>query len=189
MNSTTQMVAARVKRFRLARGFSQNELSRRSSVAKATLAQLELGRGNPTLETLMSLATHLNVTLTDLLADNDEMAVRIVRRHEGAEVRGDGLQLRCIHRMNMGSALIEIFDMQMQHGVYESPAHAEGVREHVILHEGEARIGPAGAEANLKPGDFMSFSGDCPHSYNCTVDSATATLIVIYAHFPQAPSG
>ena len=72
-------VAANLRRIRTARGLSLNELARQSSVAKATLAQLEAGRGNPTVSTLMSLATHLGVMLTDLITPQAAAVVQVTR--------------------------------------------------------------------------------------------------------------
>ncbi|MFJ8604429.1 helix-turn-helix domain-containing protein [Streptomyces shenzhenensis] len=66
--SVTAQVGGKIRRARLAWGLSLNELSRLASVAKATLAQLERGQGNPTLETLTALATHLGVPLTELFS-------------------------------------------------------------------------------------------------------------------------
>ena len=45
-----------VRRLRLERGLSVVELAARSGVARATLTQLESGRGNPTIETIAALA-------------------------------------------------------------------------------------------------------------------------------------
>ncbi|MFR9804485.1 helix-turn-helix domain-containing protein [Pseudonocardia sp. RS010] len=180
MASSLRVVAARLRAIRQAQGLSINELSKRASVAKATLAQLELGRGNPTLETLMALATHLDVSLTDLLIESDRPLVTVTRSHEGAEVRSDGLRLRCMHRSSNGASLIEVFDMHMRHGTFESQAHAPGVHEDLILHSGEVCVGPVGAMEVLNRGDFISFEGDRPHRYECKSDTAHATLLVRY---------
>ena len=64
-------VAHNVKRLRTAQGLSQAELARQSGIAKATLSQLEVGRGNPTIETLFALSRVLRVPLGALL---DEIA-------------------------------------------------------------------------------------------------------------------
>ena len=63
------VIAANLRRLRTARRMSLATLATRADVAKATLANLEQGRGNPTIETLWSLALGLGVAFSDLLED------------------------------------------------------------------------------------------------------------------------
>src|SRR2546430_15084449 len=62
-----EVIAANLRRLRTARRMSLATLASRADVAKATLANLEQGRGNPTIETLWSLALGLGVAFSDLL--------------------------------------------------------------------------------------------------------------------------
>ncbi|MEP7023772.1 MAG: helix-turn-helix domain-containing protein, partial [Actinomycetota bacterium] len=164
-----------------------NELSRQSSVAKATLAQLELGRGNPTLETLMSLATHLGVPLTDIVTAGESPALQVTRAHEGTVVRDDGLEVRLIHRSTHGQGMQEIYDMQVSLGRYDSPAHGNGVREHLIVHQGELTAGPRDSTVTLTDGDFLSFAADRPHLYESRTPVTKATLMLYYPVPPGRP--
>src|SRR5258705_13163311 len=66
------VIAANLRRLRTARRMSLATLATRADVAKATLANLEQGRGNPTIETLWSLALGLGVAFSDLLEDRRE---------------------------------------------------------------------------------------------------------------------
>jgi transcriptional regulator with XRE-family HTH domain len=180
VTDTVGAVAANIRRLRLSRGLSLSELSRQSSVAKATLAQLELGRGNPTLETLMSLATHLGVPLTDIVTAGEGPALQVTRASEGTIVRGDGLAVRLMHRSAVGQGMQEIYDMHVSRGRYDSPAHGQGVREHLIVHQGELTAGPRDAAVTLADGDFLSFSADRPHLYESRTAVARATLLLWY---------
>jgi transcriptional regulator with XRE-family HTH domain len=173
-------VAANLRRIRTARGLSLNELARQSSVAKATLAQLEAGRGNPTVSTLMSLATHLGVMLTDLITPQTAAVVQVTRAGEGTVVRGDGLDVRLVHCSTGPDAMQEIYDMRMTRGQYDSPAHGTGVREHLFVHRGRLEAGPAGETATLGPGDFIAFPADRPHLYRSLTADTQAVLILRY---------
>src|SRR6201985_2854493 len=64
-----EVIAANLRRLRTARRMSLATLASRADVAKATLANLEQARGNPTIETLWSLALGLGVAFSDLLED------------------------------------------------------------------------------------------------------------------------
>jgi transcriptional regulator with XRE-family HTH domain len=54
-----------VRRVRLARGISLRELDRRSHVGFRFIGELELGKENPSLATIMLLADGLGCELTD----------------------------------------------------------------------------------------------------------------------------
>ena len=79
-----EVIAANLHRLRTARRMSLATLAARADVAKATLANLEQGRGNPTIETLWSLALGLGVAFSDLLEDQRETTSVVVRAQQGA---------------------------------------------------------------------------------------------------------
>src|SRR6201995_6207490 len=83
-----EVIAANLRRLRTARRMSLATLAARADVAKATLANLEQGRGNPTIETLWSLALGLGVAFSDLLEDRRGKTIAVVRAQQGA--RGCG---------------------------------------------------------------------------------------------------
>lgn len=52
------LLSASIRREREKLGLTVTELAKRAGIAKSTLSQLEGGAGNPSLETLWSLAMH-----------------------------------------------------------------------------------------------------------------------------------
>ncbi len=56
-----------IKRLRIQRGITRNTLAIKSSISIRYLAQLESGKGNPTITILKNIAYALNLTLKDLL--------------------------------------------------------------------------------------------------------------------------
>src|ERR671916_3387774 len=96
MDATVKAIAANVRRLRADRGLSAAGLARASGVARATLAELEAGRGNPTVETLYGLASVLGVTLADLLVEAEPPAVQVVRAGEGPQVSRPVLEARLL---------------------------------------------------------------------------------------------
>ena len=56
-----------IKRFRVQRGITRQTLAIKSSISIRYLAELESGRGNPTITILKNIAYALNLTLKDLL--------------------------------------------------------------------------------------------------------------------------
>jgi len=177
-------IAANLRRLRTARRMSLATLAARADVAKATLANLEQGRGNPTIETLWSLALGLGVAFSDLLEDRGESTTVVVRAQQGARVRGstpDGkLDLRLLDRIDCGG-LVEVFEMFLPARTeHLGSPHGSGVVERVYVHEGTITVGPAGESHTLCPGDYARYSGDCPHIYRSADEDCHGMLLVGY---------
>jgi transcriptional regulator with XRE-family HTH domain len=67
MASVTQKVAARIVDFRQKRGMRQEDLAAKARLHRVSLANIERGAKQPTLETLDRIARALGVTLVDLV--------------------------------------------------------------------------------------------------------------------------
>jgi transcriptional regulator with XRE-family HTH domain len=65
-NSPRSVLARNVRRLRLERGISQEELAAEASTRQALVSQVEVGDANPTLDTLARLAQALQVSLAEL---------------------------------------------------------------------------------------------------------------------------
>ncbi len=64
------MLAENIKRYRVEKGLSQEQLAQRASITYSTLAKLESGANqNPTVKTLQQVARALEVTLDDLMKE------------------------------------------------------------------------------------------------------------------------
>src|ERR687886_1714377 len=74
-----EVLAANLRRLRIARHLSLSELARATQISKATLSGVESGRSNPTVETLAALAAALRVTLGELLEEPPAGEVRVTR--------------------------------------------------------------------------------------------------------------
>jgi transcriptional regulator with XRE-family HTH domain len=59
-------LAARIKSLRASKGWSQEKLAERASMQRSYLADLERGRRNPSVRTLVKVASALAVTVPDL---------------------------------------------------------------------------------------------------------------------------
>ncbi len=179
-----EVIATNLHRLRTARRMSLATLAARADVAKATLANLEQGRGNPTIETLWSLALGLGVAFSDLLEDQRETTTVVVRAQQGARVRGSTpggqLDLRLVDRIERGG-LVEVFDLFLPAGTeHLGGPHGSGVVERVFLYTGTITVGPAVDPLTLGPGDYARYSGDRPHVYRSADEDCHGILLVGY---------
>jgi len=159
---------------RLRGNMSALELSRRSGVARNTIAALENGDGNPTLDTLYALADALNVPLSDLL-ETPPQGPQVVRAGEGAHVEGAALEANLLSR----GAGYEIYAIRFHSGAARhAQPHPLGVEEHLHVHSGRVRVGPEDAPVELGPGDYARYSGSVPHIYEALGGEAAGTLVI-----------
>jgi transcriptional regulator with XRE-family HTH domain len=179
-----EVIAANLHRLRTARRMSLATLAARADVAKATLANLEQGRGNPTIETLWSLALGLGVAFSDLLEDRRETSTLIVRAQQGARVRGSTpggkLDLRLLDRIERGG-LVEVFDLFLPAATeHLGTPHGAGVVERLFVYAGTIEVGPAGDPLRLGPGDFARYGADRAHVYRSADADCHGVLLVGY---------
>jgi transcriptional regulator with XRE-family HTH domain len=179
VDDSVKTIAANVRRLRAERGLSAAGLARASGIARATLAELEAGRGNPTVETLYGLASVLGVTLADLLVAAEAPAVEVVRAGEGPQVSGPVLQARLLRQARTERARMEVYELRVLPGrPRRADPHQPGVTEQLLVHAGRLRTGPEQDPVELGPGDFVAFDGSVAHVYEALGEPVIATLVM-----------
>ena len=162
-----------VRRLRLERQLSLGEHARRSDLAKQTLANLESGGGNPTVQTLLAVARALGVGVTWLVTEWGSPI--IVQR--GADAAWDDFPTgrRRTLDQTMGSGQVITAVVELEPGVGQvSPGLAPGTLQHALVLSGSVLAGPVGETHTLLAGDFIRFPGDVPH----ILDAAGCTAVV-----------
>jgi transcriptional regulator with XRE-family HTH domain len=69
-----RLLAQRIKSLRLAQGWTQEEFAERASMQRSYLADLELGRRNPSVRTLVKLANAFGIAVPDLFRSDTSKA-------------------------------------------------------------------------------------------------------------------
>jgi transcriptional regulator with XRE-family HTH domain len=172
-------IAAALRRERERTGMTLSEAARRAGVAKSTLSQLEAGTGNPSIETLWALGVALGVPFSQLV-DPPTPQVRVVRAGERAAIHAD--------RADFSATLLaaggpqtrrDLYTMALEPGsVRAADAHIPGSVEHLVVAAGRLRAGPTDAPIELTAGDYASFRGDIPHSYEALEAGTWAVLMM-----------
>ncbi|WP_307835150.1 helix-turn-helix domain-containing protein [Streptomyces adelaidensis] len=190
MSSGNSVVARNVRLLREQRGLSLAELARQAGLAKQTLSKLEQGTGNPTVDTLFSIATALGVPVTRLVAEREQ--VMTVQR--GADVvwkTHDGFETRALDHV-YGSGVIENYLVRVgpdPDGAGRPTApHPVGTLEHLYVISGRVRVGPADSPVELSTGDFVRYPGDRPHVYQ-SLDGESLVHIVVSVPRVQPGTG
>ena len=172
-------IAQNVRRLRVATGTSLDRLAAASGVGRSTLARLEAGQANPTIETLYAVSDALGVSLGALLEASGGSAVFVQRAADALRVSG-AVEARLVDRLAPGGTA-EILSIRFPAGKRrKAKPHAPGVVEHLLITEGVVEAGPAGSTVVLAAGDFLRFPGDVPHVYAAAGSDAHAVVVMTY---------
>lgn len=67
-----ESLASNIKAYRESRGFTQQQVAEYAGLARSHISSLEQGIGNPSLESLYSIAAALDIDIESLLADDSK---------------------------------------------------------------------------------------------------------------------
>ncbi len=174
LETGAQDIGARIRRLREERGISLSELARRAGVGKATLSGLENGTRNPTLETLWAVTAQLGVPLAVALGTDPALP--------GTTIRGTAVAGVLLEVFEDEKVTYELYRLVIPAGAAQvSPAHHEGVTEHITVFGGTLKVGPADSPLLAGPGEHISWASDVPHTYAAIGDQDVhASLLIRY---------
>jgi transcriptional regulator with XRE-family HTH domain len=181
VDSLVRAVAANVRALRLQAGLTLADLAAAAGLGKSTLAQLESGRANPSVETLWAIAAALRVPFARIV-DEERPSLRVVRATDVPAMRSDeapgwaGRLLAASHRRGT----FDLYALDLEAGaVRHADPHHAGVVEHLVVVVGRLRAGPQSGPVELGPGDLVSFAADVPHVYE-GIETVHAVLLMAY---------
>lgn len=157
-------LARNVLSLRQSRRMTQQGLAKTAGVPRSTVANLESGRGNPSLAVLLKVATALGAPIDELLSPPHAK----VRKWQGkdlvARARGRGVSLRPLIPEPVPAEILELMEFAPGATMAGSP-HLPGTREFFSCLDGQVTIFVAGTAHALTAGDVLGFPGNVPHSY------------------------
>jgi transcriptional regulator with XRE-family HTH domain len=172
-------LATNVRRLRRDRGLTLGALAKLSDVAKATLSKIEGGTANPTLSTISALADAFSTSVEALLAPESPPLI-VVRNGDGVNISDSSIRGRTVHTISEGSLTVEVFDLLVWPKHEEvAVSHGRGSREHILVREGRALIGPLDEAVALDTGDYITFSGSQTHRLQ-SLDGEPARLWLVH---------
>ncbi|MCW3040148.1 MAG: helix-turn-helix protein [Solirubrobacterales bacterium] len=179
-------IGAALRTHRHARGLSVADLARATGLSKTILGRIESGVGNPSVQTLFSIARALDLPLGALLEEPAAPRVRAIPRGTG-----DALALTCGHAFVLHAdgrpRRCELFDLELAGGQdHVSTGHLAGTEEVVVCVRGTLRCGPVGEEVALRAGDTAWFVADGPHRYAAGRDARALNWISYPAAAPAS---
>jgi transcriptional regulator with XRE-family HTH domain len=172
-------VGARIRELRKDRRLSMRALAERSGLSLNAISRIERGESSPTVASLFTLATALQVHIADLFTTVPESSTILVRRNQRLRSRGAGLIMESLG-IGLPGQILEPFLMTIDAGaeVVDIPCSHPG-EEFVHCIEGEIEYQVDDAWYRLEAGDSLLFQAKLPHRYrNTSLQSAIVLLIL-----------
>jgi transcriptional regulator with XRE-family HTH domain len=164
-DDTAAHLARNLASLRRSRSLTQDQLAKAASVPRSTIANLESGSGNPSLQVLVKVARALGSPIDELLSP-PRAKVRKYAKGEIPELRraGRGVVMRPLVPEPTPEELLALMELD-EDGVMGGTPHLPGTREYFTLLDGHVEIVIAGTRFEVKPGEVLAFPGNVPHSY------------------------
>jgi transcriptional regulator with XRE-family HTH domain len=174
-------LGARVRAGRRQKGWTLDELARRSNLSKSYLSRIEDGDRHPSIAALLSIARACSISLASLVGDDQPVLPGVVVRGIEAPVsQGNGLTYQVLTSGGRPTA--------MQPVRISVPADRAG--DELYRHEGEewlyvlsgTLILTLGSEEyRLDPGDSAHFDAGIPHRLNALNGRDVEAILVASA--------
>ncbi|MDK0518129.1 XRE family transcriptional regulator [Streptomyces sp. ML-6] len=168
--SVDARLATRLGGLRAERGWSLDELSRRSGVSRSTLSRLERGELSPTAALLNTLCTVYGRTMSRLLLEVEAEAPQLVPAGRQPVWRDEasGFVRRSVSPPHAGLRA-EVVEGTLGAGAaiaYED-APVPGMEQHVWVLEGTVEITVDGTAHTVRSGDCLRFRLHGPSHFHC----------------------
>jgi transcriptional regulator with XRE-family HTH domain len=181
--SDVSVVGRNVRRLRTERQLSLGALATRAGLAKQTLANLESGRGNPTVETMLSVSRALGVGPTWLLTEWGSPVV-VQRGGNAAWLDGPGGRRRSLDQI-FGTGEVVTALLELAAPATTAEPLSPGTLLHAYVISGRVLAGTLDDQHRLTAGDFIRFPADVPHLLGASSGTAVAHVVTTVPQVQQ----
>lgn len=166
-NHLFHAMSENVRRFRLARGWSQQELGDRSKVSRTMIVRIESGEGNVSLATLGRIALAFGVPFTEIVQDQpkEEPTGLESRRIQVWQGGRPGTRVTLLESF-VGQRMMDFFEMRLAPGDrYQGEPDLPGTRELVYVVAGTLTLEHEDGTRVLKARDSLVFVSDRQYAF------------------------
>lgn len=181
MDDLTARIAETVRRARLERGLSLNQLADRSGVSRAMIGRIEAATAQPTAALLARLSGALSLTLSELVARAEDTAERVARR--GAQPTWTDPDTGYIRRAVSppAGAPLELVEVSLPPGarvdaVAESYAF---IHQQIWVLDGHLRFHEGDEVHELDAGDCLQLGSPAPCAFVNPTDAPVRYLVAL----------
>ena len=173
----TRIIGVNLKRARLERGFSLDEVSTRSTVSKSMLSDIERGRKCPTVAVLYKICEGIHVSLPSLLKAPEKF-VEVIRSEELEQ--HEGIDRQNLFRYDINTSM-EICKIRIAPNTeISAEPHPERVWEYIMVIEGKFTLIIGKDSYEIGKGEAIRFLANRKHIYANKTDEELLAYCIIY---------
>ncbi len=177
-----RLIAQRLKGLRSERGWSLDELARRSNVSRATLSRLENAEVSPTASVLGKLCAAYGLTMSRLMHMVEDDFVPLIRRSTQSVWTDPAIGFRRRSVSPPAQTLAaEALECELEPGTcitYDRPPRS-GLEHHLLLIEGQLEVSIDGQTYDLRPGDCLRYQLFGPSAFATPGQCAARYILFI----------
>jgi transcriptional regulator with XRE-family HTH domain len=177
---TAQHLASNLKRMREARGWSQQQLADFSGVPRPTIANLESGEGNPTLNVMVRITAAIGSTLEELISDAAYRFEVFEGESLPSRVQGD-VVIKQLYS-DVSGIDIERFELASKARCTIEPSR-KGLQLLLSCEHGRVEVRVKGETARLKTSDVLRWRGGVTLEVE-SLGARPASLVVVTLPLP-----
>jgi len=162
----TNPISDGIRRLRAQHKLTQTELAEMAGIPRATLANMEGAKSNPSISVVIKVAQALGVSVDDLIIKRRSIHVTEVERKDMSVVHLSDGKFVSTRTSPISSPNIQINDVSMMPGCFtRGVPHPEGSHELFLCLDGTATMEIDGESFDVEAGNLIYFHGHLPHCY------------------------
>ena len=179
-----QAIGRQVKRYRKQLGLTITDLCERTGLSAGMMSKIENGNTSPSLATLRSLSTALNVPVTSLFREFEEQRdATFVKAGQGLAIERQGTraghQYQLLGHSVHSDVSVEPYLITLDKDSDVFPIFQHAGVEFLYILDGCMVYRHLNATYTMTPGDSLFFDSDAPHGPEELVDLPVKFLSVI----------
>lgn len=188
MADSSIKIGDRIRKLRLKRELSLEELAKKTTLSPTVLAKIEEHAVSPPLGTMILLAKALQVPLGDIFGDHADSPYCIVRSDDqnsasrfGSTGGRSGYNYKSLGRQKQNRQMEPfLVTLTPTESPLAEPNQHEG-EEILFVLEGQVKVQLADHTDILNPGDSIYYDSNLPHVVACHGEQPAKIFAVIYA--------
>ncbi len=183
-NALEKAIGRQVKRYRRELGLTITDMCTRTGLSAGMVSKIENGNTSPSLATLRSLSTALNVPVTALFREFEEQRdATFVKAGQGLAIERHGTraghQYQLLGHSVHSDVSVEPYLITLKKASEVFPIFQHAGVEFIYVLQGSMVYRHLNATYSLTPGDSLFFDSDAPHGPEELVDLPVRFLSVM----------
>lgn len=181
MDYINRNIAVNLKKIRIAKNLSLEEMAEQSGVSKSMLAQIERGEANPSIGSLGKIISGLRVELTELIEAPRQETCYVSRKEIIPTKEVEGQYTIYTYFPYEKDRQFEIYGIDIYpNGIYYSGSHGENTVEYITVSTGTLTLKIRNKKYEILQGDAFRFDSDIEHWY-CNEGKDMLSLTSIFS--------